>query len=74
MLHHIDHIIRPPAWVYAEIEEAIRHAIAGNLAAEIKSQDGSTYVVADMLERWDIDEDLLEIYALPADHTNYRDY
>ena len=72
LLHHIDQIIRPPAWVYEEIEEAIRHAIAGELTAEIESRDGSSYVVADLLERWELEE-LLEIFAQPPDHPSYRD-
>ena len=72
LLHHIDHIIRPPAWVYEEIEEAIRHALAGDLTAEIESRDGDSYVVANLLERWELEE-LLEIYAQPPDHPHYRD-
>jgi hypothetical protein len=72
LLDHIDHIIRPPAWVYEEIEEAIQHTLAGNLAAEIKSRDGKSYVAADLVERWEIDEELLEIYARPPDDRRYR--
>lgn len=73
LLDHIDYIIRPPAWVYEEIEEAIRHALSGNLTAEVESRDGSSYVVADLLQRWEVDEELLEIYAQPPDDPNYRD-
>jgi uncharacterized protein YbjT (DUF2867 family) len=71
LLDHIDHIIRPPAWVYQEIEEAIRHALAGNLTAEIKSQDGSSYFVAELVERWELQE-LLEVYRRPPDDPSYR--
>jgi hypothetical protein len=71
LLDHIDHIIRPPAWVYEEIEEAIRHALAGNLTAEIKSRDGSSYFVAELVERWELQE-LLEVYARPSDDRSYR--
>jgi hypothetical protein len=72
LLDHIDHILRPPAWVYEEIEEAIRHALGGNLAAEIKSRDGKSYVAADLVERWELDEAILEIYARPPDDRRYR--
>lgn len=72
LLGHIDHIIRPPAWVYEEVEEAIRHALAGNLAAEIESRDGKSYVVADLVERWELDEELLEVYARSPDDRSYR--
>jgi hypothetical protein len=71
LLDHIDHVIRPPAWVYEEIEEAIRHALAGDLTAEIGSRDGSRYVVADLVDRWELEE-LLETYARPADDPAYR--
>jgi hypothetical protein len=71
LLDHIDYIFRPPAWVYEEIEEAIRHALAGDLTAEIESRDGSSYVVADLVERWELEE-LLEIYARPPDDRAYR--
>ena len=71
LLDHIDQIIRPPAWVYKEIEEAIRHALAGNLTAAIKSRDGSSYAVADLVERWEL-EGLLEIYARPPDDRGYQ--
>ena len=73
LLNHIDHIIRPPAWVYEEMEEAIRHALAGTLTAAIESRDGHSYVVADLLERWELDE-LLDIYARPPDDPSYRDH
>ncbi len=72
LLGHIDHIIRPPAWVYEEMELAIRHALAGNRTAKIESRDGSDYVAADLLERWELEE-LLETYARPADDPGYRD-
>jgi uncharacterized protein YbjT (DUF2867 family) len=72
LLDHIDDIIRPPAWVYEEIEEAIRHALAGNLAAEIESRDGKSYSAADLVERWELDEEILEIYARPSDDRRYR--
>ena len=71
LLDHLDHIIRPPAWVYEEIEEAIQHALAGNLRAEIESRDGGSYVVADLLERWELEE-LLEVYARPPGDRSYR--
>ena len=72
LLGHIDHIIRPPAWVYEEIEEAIRHALAGNLTAEIQSRDGGSHVVADLIERWELGEDLLKDYARPPNDPAYQ--
>lgn len=72
LLTHVDHIIRPPAWVYEEMEEAIRHAIAGNRTAKIESRDGRDYVVADLLQRWELEE-LIEIYARSPDDPGYRD-
>lgn len=71
LVDHIDHIIRPPAWVYEEVEEAIRHALAGNLTAEIESRDGGSYVVADLVECWEL-EDLLEVYARPPADRSYQ--
>ncbi|MGH2701299.1 MAG: hypothetical protein ACRDJ2_05925 [Actinomycetota bacterium] len=70
LLSHVDCIIRPPAWVYGEIEEAIRPALAGNRTAKIESRDGAEYAVADLLERWELDE-LLAIYARPPDDPSY---
>jgi hypothetical protein len=72
LLDHIDRVLRPPAWVYEEIEEAIRHAIAGNRTAKIESRDGSSYLVADLLECWELEE-LLEVYARPPQDLGYRD-
>jgi hypothetical protein len=67
LLDHVDHMLRPPPWVYEEIEEAIHHAIAGNLAAKVMSRDGVSYVVADLVERWELEE-MLEVYRRsPAD-------
>lgn len=37
LLRHVDSILRPPAWVYEEMEDAIRHALANNLTAEHRS-------------------------------------
>ena len=71
LLDHIDHIVRPPAWVYEEIEEAIRNALAGNLTAEIKSRDGHGYVVADLVEGWEL-EGVFEVYRRPTDDPSYR--
>jgi hypothetical protein len=72
LLDHVDCIIRPPAWVYEEIEEAIRHALAGNRTEKIESRDGTDYVVADLVERWGLEE-LFETYARPPDDPSYRD-
>ena len=73
LLEHVDHVIRPPAWVYKEIEEAIRHAIAGDSTAKVKSRDGTDYVVADLIERWEIDDEILETYARPPHDPVYHD-
>jgi hypothetical protein len=70
LLDHVDYILRPPAWVYDEIEEAIRHALAGDLTAEIESREGHRYVVADLVERWDLEE-MLAIYRRPPDDPTY---
>lgn len=70
LLHHIDHIVRPPGWVYGEIEEAIRHVLAGNLTAKIESRDGHTYSVADLVERWEL-ESMFELYERPLDDASY---
>ena len=66
------HPSRPPASVYEEIEDAIRHALAGNLTAEIESRDGRGHLGADLLERWE-PEELLQTYARPPDDPDYRD-
>ena len=71
LLDHIDYILRPPAWVYEEIEAAIRHALAGNLTAEIESRDGHSYATADLMERWEL-EGMLEIYLRAADDPSYE--
>ena len=71
LLHHVDRILRPPAWVYEEIEEAIHHAIAGNLAAEVMSRDGVSYVVADLIERWELEE-MLDVYRRPPADPSYQ--
>ena len=68
--NHVDSIVRPPPWVYKEIEEAIRHAIAGDHTAEIESRDGHRYVVDDLVERWEL-EDMLEVYRLAPDDPSY---
>ena len=70
LLSHVDYIIRPPAWMYEEMEEAIRHALAGSRTTKIESRDGAEYLVADLLERWEL-ADLLEIYARPPDDPSY---
>jgi hypothetical protein len=70
LLDHVDCIVRPPSWVYEEIEEAIRHAIAGDHTAEIESRDGDRYVVADLVERWEL-EDMLEVYRRAPDDPSY---
>ena len=73
LLDHVDRIMRPPAWVYAEMEEAIQHALEGNLTAEVESRDGWRYVVGDLVERWEL-EDVLEFYARSPDDSSYRDH
>jgi hypothetical protein len=70
LLDHVDHILRPPPWVYSELEEAIRHAIADELTAEIESRDGHRYVVAELVERWEL-EDVLDVYRRPPDDPSY---
>lgn len=71
LLDHIDCLIRPPAWVYEEIEAAIRHALAGNLTAEIESRDGLSYTAADLMERWEL-EVMLETYRRGPDDPTYE--
>jgi hypothetical protein len=71
LVDHIDHILRPPAWVYEEIEEAIRHALAGNLTARIESRDGTSYTAAALIERWELEE-MLEVYGRSSDDPGYR--
>lgn len=71
LLDHIDSIVRPPAWVYQEIEEAIRHALDGRLTAEIDSRDGHSYTVADLMNRWELEE-MLEVYGRPPDDPSYE--
>lgn len=73
LLDHVDWIIRPPAWIYEEIEAAIRHVLAGDHAATIESRDGRRYAVADLVERWELEE-MLEPYARPAHDPSYRDF
>lgn len=70
LLDHVDHILRPPPWVYEEIEEAIRRAIAGELTVEIESRDGHRYVVADLVERWELEE-MLAVYQRAPDDASY---
>jgi hypothetical protein len=70
LLDHVDYIVRPPPWVYEEIEEAIRHAIAGDLAEEIESRDGHRYLVADLVERWELEE-MLDVYRRAPDDPSY---
>ena len=52
--------------MYEEIEEAIRHALAGKLTAQIESRDGHSYVVAELVERWELEE-MLEVYRRALD-------
>ena len=73
LLDHVDHLVRPPGWVYREIEEAIEHAIAGRFEAKIQSRDGCDYSVAELVERWELDEELLDLYRRPADDPSYED-
>jgi hypothetical protein len=73
LLDHVDHLVRPPGWGYAEIEQAIRHALRGNLTAEIQSRDGHNYTVSELVERWEL-EDMLEVYRRPADDPSYAAY
>ena len=42
-------------------------------SAEVTSRDGSDYIVADVVERWELDDELLEMYARPPDDPSYRD-
>ena len=71
LLDHVDAILRPPAWVYDEIEQAIRHAIAGDLTAEIESRDGHRYMVAEMIERWELAEEIFDVYRRAPDDPSY---
>ena len=73
LLRHIDHVIRPPAWVYEEIEEAIGHAIHGRPDAKIESRDGHRYEVADLVERWELDGELLDVDRRTVDDSDYED-
>lgn len=71
LLAHIDHILRPPGWVYDEIEEAIRQGLAGNLNARIESREGRTYAAAELIEGWEL-EPMFEVYGRALDDPSYR--
>lgn len=70
LIDHIDRLLRPPAWVYEEIEEAIGRALAGDLAAEIESLGGRNYTVASLIDRWELEE-MLGRYGRPRDDPSY---
>jgi hypothetical protein len=70
LLEHVDFILRPPPWVYDEIEEAIGHAIAGELTEMVESRDGHRYAVTDLVERWKLDE-ILDAYKRAPDDPTY---
>lgn len=71
LLRHVDWILRPPTWVYDEIEQAIDHANEGRLDATVESRDGHRYTVSELVERWELDDELLEVYRRSADDPAY---
>ena len=70
LLNHVDDIIRPPYWVYDEIEEAVGYAIAGDVTTKIQSRKGTRYAAAELVERWEL-EDMLETYRRAPDDPSY---
>jgi hypothetical protein len=72
LLDHIDYVRRLPYWVYDDIEEAIGHAIAGKPNATIESREGR-YTATELIECWEIDEELLDLYRRPVDDPSYED-
>lgn len=70
LLDHVDDVLRPPAWVYSEMEEAIEHAIAGRLDATVHSREGD-YRVSDLVERWEL-EDVLDAYRRDPTDPSYE--
>jgi hypothetical protein len=42
LLEHMDDVLRPPPWVYDDMETAIEHAIAGRLDATLSTREGAT--------------------------------
>lgn len=70
LLDHVDQLLRPPAWIYDEIETAIEHAIAGRLDATISTREGS-YRVSELVDRWEL-ESILEVYARHPSDPSYE--
>lgn len=73
LLAHVDLMLRPPVWVYEDMEKAIACANRGKPESEILCGDGYTRTASELIERWEL-EDLLEAYARPLEHEAYREY
>lgn len=71
LLDHVDDLLRPPPWVYQEIEVAMEHAIKDELDATISSRDGRDYQVSDLVDRWELDR-LMDLYAREPNDPRYE--
>ena len=71
LLAHVDDLLRPPPWVYKEIESAIEHAIAGRLDATVHSREGE-YKVSDLVERWELEGEILDAYRRDPSDPSYE--
>lgn len=70
LLDHVDDLLRPPPWVYREIECAIEHAIAGRLDATVHSREGE-YTVSELFERWNLAE-IIDTYRRDPSDPSYE--
>lgn len=71
LLDHIDWLRRPPLGVYEEIERAIDLTHEGHPEAVIQSADGRSYTASEIIECWEIPDEVLDAYARPASHEDY---
>jgi hypothetical protein len=70
LLEHMDDVLRPPPWVYDDMETAIEHAIAGRLDATLSTREGR-YRVDELVDRWEL-EPMLEVYARERSDPSYE--
>lgn len=52
--------------------KAIAAAIEGQAERTIESRDGREYPASELIENWELDEELLACYARPTDHPDYE--
>jgi hypothetical protein len=70
LLDHVDYVMRPPVWVYEDIEAAIARVNADDSSAVVETGEGKM-TAQQLMEIWEIEEHVLEAYARLLEHEDY---